>query len=283
MSQANGEMPLIDHLIELRDRLLRCVIVIGVLFVALVAFANDIYGFVAEPLQSILPDGTSMIATEVASPFLAPFKLTLWVCVMLAMPVLLNQLWGFIAPALYDNEKKLMLPLMASSVFLFYAGIAFAYAVVLPLVFGFFTAIGPDGVEIATDINSYLSFVLSLFFVFGLAFEIPIAIYLLIRTGAVAPETLAKKRTYVFLGCFVVGMLVTPPDVISQTILAVPMYLLFEVGLLLGRIGYKPPTDADSDDLDPNDLDQRDGEIGTQSLTRGPGPTGAKPEDIGPP
>lgn len=240
MSQLNGEMPLIDHLIELRDRLLRCVIVIGVLFVALVAFANDIYAFVAEPLQSILPEGTSMIATEVASPFLAPFKLTLWVCVMIAMPVLLNQLWGFIAPALYDNEKKLMLPLMVSSVCLFYAGIAFAYGVVLPLVFGFFTAIGPEGVEIATDINSYLSFVLSLFFVFGLAFEIPIAIFLLIRTGAVEPETLAKKRTYVFLGCFVVGMLVTPPDVISQTILAVPMYLLFEVGLLLGRMAHKP-------------------------------------------
>lgn len=251
MSSSPSEMPLIEHLIELRDRLLRMVIVITVLFVSMVAFANDIYTFVAAPLQDILPEGASMIATEVASPFLAPFKLTLWVAVIGAMPFLLHQLWGFIAPALYDNERQLMMPLMVSSVALFYAGLAFAYAVVLPLVFGFFTAIGPDGVQVMTDINSYLSFVLTLFFVFGLAFEIPVAIFLLIRTGMVEPATLAAKRTYVFLGCFVVGMLVTPPDVISQTILAVPMYLLFEVGLLLGRLTHKPdPIDEIDEEIE---------------------------------
>lgn len=250
MSQS--DMPLVEHLIELRDRLIRMVIAVLVCFVALVAFANDIYTFVAEPLQSLMPEGTSMIATEVASPFLAPFKLTLWVCVAITMPYLLAQLWGFIAPGLYDNERKLAVPLVISSVFLFYAGLAFAYYVVFPLVFGFFTSISPDGVEVMTDINAYLSFVIRLFFVFGLAFEIPVAIFLLIRMNVVEPDSLSGKRPYVFLGCFVLGMLVTPPDVISQTILALPMYLLFEVGLLLGRLakGKRDPIDEIDADID---------------------------------
>jgi len=248
MSDTSSDMPLVEHLIELRNRLVRIVIAILVCFLALVAFANDIYTFVAEPLQSLMPEGTSMIATEVASPFLAPFKLTLWVCVALTMPFTLIQIWGFIAPGLYDNERKLAMPLVVSSILLFYAGLAFAFYVVFPLVFGFFTSISPDGVAVMTDINSYLSFVMSLFMVFGLAFEIPVAIYLLIRMGVVEPDALAKKRPYVFLACFVVGMLVTPPDIISQTILALPMYLLFEVGLLFGRLSYKG--DSELDELD---------------------------------
>lgn len=229
-------MPFVAHLIELRTRLVRACIAIGVVFVALIAFANDIYSFVAAPLQAIMPEGTSMIATEVASPFLAPFKLTLWVSVAVVMPYLLSQVWGFVAPALYDQERKLALPILLSSITLFYAGIAFAYFVVLPLVFGFFTSISPDGVAVMTDINAYLSFVLTLFMVFGLTFEIPVAIFLLVRMGTVSPETLAAKRAYIFLGCFVLGMLVTPPDIISQTVLAVPMYALFELGLLFGRL-----------------------------------------------
>lgn len=242
MTQNNSEMPLVDHLIELRTRLVRMVVAILVCFVALAAFSNDIYAFVAAPLQDLMPEGTTMIATEVASPFLAPFKLTLWVCVMLVMPYLLSQLWGFIAPALYTSEKRLAIPLLVSSTVLFYAGMAFAYFLVFPLVFGFFTAVSPEGVAVMTDINSYLSFVLSLFFIFGLAFEVPVAIYLLIRMGVVEAEDLAKKRPYVFLACFVVGMFVTPPDIISQTILALPTYLLFEVGLFFGRMA-KPKTD----------------------------------------
>lgn len=260
MSANNSEMPLVEHLIELRDRLIRMVLAILVCFVALVAFANDIYTFVAEPLQSLMPEGTSMIATEVASPFLAPFKLTLWVCVALTMPYLLIQLWGFIAPGLYDSERKLALPLVVSSILLFYAGLAFAYYVVFPLVFGFFTSISPDGVEVMTDINAYLSFVMRLFFVFGLAFEIPVAIFLLIRMNVVEPASLSGKRPYVFLTCFVLGMLVTPPDVISQTILALPMYLLFEVGLFLGKIAHKP--DRELDDVD----DEIDRQIGSDDL-----------------
>ena len=245
MSNSTGDMPIVEHLIELRNRLIRMVLAVLVCFLALVAFANDIYTFIAAPLQSLMPEGTSMIATEVASPFLAPFKLTLWVCVAITMPYLLIQIWGFIAPGLYDSEKRLAVPLVVSSIFLFYAGLAFAYYVVFPLVFGFFTSISPDGVEVMTDINAYLSFVMRLFFVFGLAFEIPVAIFLLIRMGVVEPDSFASKRPYVFLSCFVLGMLVTPPDVISQTILALPMYLLFEVGLLLGRLMHKKKDELD--------------------------------------
>ncbi|MBB3230038.1 twin-arginine translocase subunit TatC [Halomonas stenophila] len=231
-----AQAPLIEHLIELRSRLMRAVVAILVIFLGLYAFANDIYGFVAEPLMALLPEGSQMIATEVASPFLAPFKLTLVVAVFIAVPYVLHQAWAFVAPGLYDNEKALALPILASSILLFYAGAAFAYYVVFPLLFAFFTQTGPENVAVMTDINQYLNFVLKLFFAFGVAFEIPIATFLLILSGATTVESLSKKRPYIILGCFVVGMLLTPPDVISQSLLAVPMYLLYEVGLLFGRL-----------------------------------------------
>ena len=230
------EKPLVSHLIELRDRLLRAIACVLVIFLALFAFSNDIYTFVSEPLQALLPENTTMIATEVASPFFAPFKLTLVVAVLIAMPFLLYQIWGFIAPGLYQRERRLVVPIFLSSVLLFYAGMAFAYYVVFPLVFGFFTSIGPEGVAIMTDINSYLDFVLKLFFAFGLAFEIPIATLVLIASGVTTPQKLAQKRPYVILGCFVVGMLLTPPDVISQSMLALPMWILFEAGVVMGRL-----------------------------------------------
>lgn len=233
---ADPQLPLIAHLTELRNRLLFCVLAILAIFAGLFSFANEIYTFVAAPLQQLLPPGTSMIATEVASPFLTPFKLTLVGAVFLAMPVLLHQLWSFISPGMYSNEKRIAAPLLLSSVLLFYAGIAFAYFVVFPLIFGFFTAIGPENVTIMTDINRYLDFVLKLFFAFGFAFEIPIAIVLLCWTGTVEARSLAEKRPYIIVACFVAGMLLTPPDVISQALLAVPMWLLFEVGLLFGRL-----------------------------------------------
>ncbi|MCC5881298.1 MAG: twin-arginine translocase subunit TatC [Halomonas sp.] len=234
--QELGQAPLIEHLIELRSRLLRAVLAIFVIFLGLYPFANEIYTFVAQPLMGMLPEGSQMIATEVASPFLAPFKLTLVVAVFVAIPYVLHQAWAFVAPGLYDNEKALALPLLASSVGLFYAGAAFAYYAVFPLLFQFFTQTGPENVAVMTDINQYLNFVLKLFFAFGVAFEIPIATFLLIASGATTVESLARKRPYIILGCFVVGMLLTPPDVISQSLLAVPMYLLYEVGILFGRL-----------------------------------------------
>jgi len=228
--------PLVDHLTELRDRLLRCLLAVMVLFLGLFWFANDIYTVVSEPLRRFLPEGSSMIATEVASPFLTPFKLTLVLAVFLAVPIILHQAWAFISPGLYRREKRIAVPLLVSSVLLFYAGVAFAYFVVFPLVFAFFTSAAPAGIAVMTDINRYLDFILTLFFAFGLAFEIPVATVLLIWTGIVTPDALAHKRPYVLVGCFVVGMLLTPPDVFSQTLLAVPMWLLFEAGVFCGRL-----------------------------------------------
>lgn len=245
------QAPLIEHLIELRMRLVRAVVVIFVVFLGLYAFANDIYGFVAEPLMALLPPGSQMIATEVASPFLAPFKLTLVVAVFIAIPFVLHQAWAFIAPGLYDNEKALAIPILVSSIGLFYAGAAFAYYVVFPLLFAFFTQAGPENVTVMTDINQYLNFVLKLFFAFGVAFEIPIATFLLILSGATSVESLSKKRPYVFLGCFVIGMLLTPPDVVSQSLLAVPMYLLYEVGLLFGRLVRKRRDEQATEEQEP--------------------------------
>jgi len=230
------ELPLVAHLVELRSRLLRAIGSIAIAFSCLFYFANDIYAYVAAPLQKFLPESSTMIATEVASPFLTPFKLTLFVSVLLAVPFLLYQLWSFIAPGLYRNEKVIAIPLLVSSVLLFYTGMAFAYYVVFPLIFGFFTSVGPEGVAVMTDIGSYLDFVLKLFFAFGVAFEIPVATILLIISGVISAENLAKKRPYVLVVCFVLGMLLTPPDVISQSLLAVPMWMLFEVGIFLGRM-----------------------------------------------
>lgn len=228
-------LPLVAHLTELRDKLLRSLLAILVVFIGLFAFANDIYTFVSRPLRALLPEGATMIATEVASPFLTPFKLTLFTAIFLAIPYVLYQLWSFIAPGMYKHEKRLAIPLLISSIFLFYAGAAFAYFVVFPLIFAFFTSVGPEDITIMTDINSYLDFVLKLFFAFGLAFEIPIAAVLMIWSGITTAEDLARKRPYIIVGCFVFGMLLTPPDIISQALLAVPMWMLFEVGVFFGR------------------------------------------------
>lgn len=240
--------PLITHLLELRNRLLYVILTVLIIFACLFSFANDIYTYVSEPLRSLLPEGATMIATDVASPFLTPFKLTGVLAVFLAVPFILYQAWAFIAPGMYKHEKRIAIPLLVSSVLLFYAGIAFAYYVVFPLIFGFFTSIAPEGVSIMTDINSYLNFILKLFFAFGIAFEIPIATILLIWTGVTTSDNLAAKRPYVVVVCFIFGMLLTPPDIISQSLLAIPVWILFEVGILAGRM-IKPQKDK-TDDTD---------------------------------
>ena len=229
------EQPLIAHLAELRDRLLRCLACVFAVFIGLSIFANDIYSMIAGPLLAQLPEESSMIATEVAAPFLVPFKLTFFAAVFVCVPYLLYQAWAFVAPGLYENERRLVLPLMSSSVFLFYLGNAFAFFIVFPLLFAFLTSTAPAGVTVMTDISHYLNFILKMFFAFGVAFEVPIAIILLVWTGLASVESLARKRPYIIVGAFTAGMLLTPPDIISQVLLAVPVWLLFELGLILGR------------------------------------------------
>jgi sec-independent protein translocase protein TatC len=228
--------PLVNHMLELRDRLLRTFIAVFVVFVCMFPFSEQLYLFISEPIRSFLPESSTMIATEVASPFLTPFKLTLILAIYLTMPFILYQLWAFIAPGLYKKEKRVVLPLFFSSVILFYAGMAFAFYVVFPLVFMFFTSVAPEGISVMPDIRAYLDFALKLFLAFGLSFEIPIAVVILSWLGTVDPDNLAKKRPYVFVLCFILGMLLTPPDIISQILLAIPMWLLFEVGVLFGRM-----------------------------------------------
>ncbi|MFT4714764.1 MAG: sec-independent protein translocase protein TatC [Candidatus Azotimanducaceae bacterium] len=242
---ADEGQPLVAHLIELRGRVLRSLAAVIVIFLPLFYFANDIYGFVSKPLRAFLPEGATMIATEVASPFLTPFKLTLVLAIFIAIPYILHQIWSFIAPGLYKNEKRVAFPLLISSILLFYAGIAFAFYVVFPLVFGFFTSVAPEGVTVMTDINKYLDFVLKLFFAFGIAFEIPIATILLVWTGATDVASLRKKRAYVVVGCFVVGMLLTPPDIISQVLLALPMWVLYEIGIIFSSVMIRPEEDQE--------------------------------------
>ena len=233
MSEANT---LISHLIELRNRILRALLSVLLVFLCLVYFAQDLYHWLATPLLEAMPENSQMIATDVASPFFAPFKLTLVVSFFIAIPAVLYQVWGFVAPGLYKNEKKLVAPLLFSSTLLFYGGIAFAYYVVFPIAFSFFTQVAPEDVLISTDISSYLNFVLKLFFAFGLSFEIPVAIILMCWMGITDAQSLRAKRPYVIVGVFVIGMLLTPPDVISQTLLAIPMWILFEFGVLVGAI-----------------------------------------------
>ena len=228
--------PLVNHMLELRDRLLRTFIAVFVVFVCMFPFSEQLYLFISEPIRSFLPESSTMIATEVASPFLTPFKLTLILAIYLTMPFILYQLWAFIAPGLYKKEKRVVLPLFFSSVILFYAGMAFAFYVVFPLVFMFFTSVAPEGISVMPDIRAYLDFALKLFLAFGLSFEIPIAVVILSWLGTVDPDNLAKKRPYVFVLCFILGMLLTPPDIISQILLAIPIWLLFEVGVLFGRM-----------------------------------------------
>lgn len=242
------KQPLISHLIELRNRLIRIVIAVGVFFLVLFPFANELYSTISQPLLQHLPAGSSMIATEVASPFIAPFKFTIVLAFFIAIPFVLYQVWYFVAPGLYSAEKKLLLPLLFSSTALFYLGMVFAYYVVFPLIFGFFVAVAPEGVTVMTDISRYLDFVLKLFFAFGIAFEVPIATILLVWMGLTTPEKLVAKRAYVIVAAFVIGMVLTPPDVISQTLLALPMWFLFEVGVFFSKMIQKHRPDSERQD-----------------------------------
>lgn len=229
------ETTLLSHLVELRSRLLKIAAAVLLVFLVLIPWSRKIFALVSEPLRDVLP-GNAMIATAVASPLLTPFKLTFFVALFIAMPIVLYQVWAFVAPGLYKKEKRFAMPLLASSIALFYLGIAFAYYVVFPLIFGFFTAVAPEGVEVQTDISLFLDFITTIVFAFGLAFEVPIATVLIVWTGLTTPKKLGKARPYVFLGAFVVGMMLTPPDVISQTLLAVPVYMLYELGILMAKI-----------------------------------------------
>jgi len=234
--EQDQEQPLLVHLVELRSRLLRCVIAVLVLFCGFFAFANEIYSFFIIPITDALPNGSTMLATGTIAPFLTPFKLTFYLAFYLAIPVILHQLWGFISPGLYQKEKRFALPLLISSILLFYSGMAFAYFVVCPILFQFMAGIEIPGVTYMPDISENLGLMLKLFFAFGVAFEMPIATLLLISSGFTTAESLANKRAYIIVGCFVLGMLLTPPDIISQVMLALPMWLLFEVGVLLGKM-----------------------------------------------
>lgn len=236
LAQAMAASPLVSHLIELRERIFKALLAVCVMFLALFYFSNDIYNLLAMPLRAQLPEGSQMIATGIVSPFLAPFKLTLVVSLFAAMPVVLHQIWSFVAPGLYQHEKKMAIPLLMLSIVLFYSGIAFAYLVVFPLVMGFLMHVGPESVQVMPDINEYLSIALKLFFAFGLAFEIPVATILLVWSGALSVSALKEKRPYVLVACFVFAMLLTPPDVISQIMLAIPMYALFELGILFSHL-----------------------------------------------
>ena len=244
---ADQEQPLIAHLAELRDRLLRALACIFAVFLALTFFSDDIYHAIAMPLLAQMPENTSMIATEVASPFLVPFKLAFFTAVFLTMPYTLYQAWAFIAPGLYEKELHFALPLLITSIILFYVGISFAYFVVFPLLFAFLTSVAPAGVSVMTDISHYLDFVLKLFFAFGLAFEVPIATILLVSTGITTTEALAAKRAYIIVGAFTIGMLLTPPDIVSQCLLALPVWLLFEAGLLLSSYFKSSADEAEAD------------------------------------
>ena len=224
-----------SHLLELRTRLIRVLICLGILSVAGIPFASQIYAFVASPLLDILPVGSSMIATQVTSPFMAPLKLVLFTALLITIPYLFYEIWMFMSPGLYKNEKSFVAPLMVSTILLFSAGVAFAYLVVLPIIFKFFIGVAPESIQVMTDINQYLSFVIKLIFAFGIAFEIPVATFLLIRTGIAKKESLIKARPYLIILFFVIGMLLTPPDIFSQLFLAIPMWILFELGLLFSK------------------------------------------------
>lgn len=239
--EADAGQPLVEHLIELRTRLMRALIAIAFVLGCLLFFSNEIYEFVADPLLKHLPDhdNSSIIVTDVPAAFLTPFKLTFFTAVFFCMPFLLYQIWAFIAPAMYQNEKALALPIFFSSVVLFYLGVAFAYYVVFPLIFEFFLSIAPTMVTVMPDITSHLNLVIKLFFAFGIAFEIPVATVIMILAGVISPDKLIEKRPYVVVGCFVAGMLLTPPDPFSQAMLALPLWLLFETGVFFGRFALK--------------------------------------------
>ena len=248
------ETTFISHLLELRDRLLRAVGAGLLLFLVVAPFANTLYEYLAAPLMSVLPEGNTMISTEPHGPFFVPFKFAFAFATAVAMPYLLYQLWAFVAPGLYDSEKRLAIPLLVSSSGLFYLGIMFAYFVVFPIIFKFFTSTAPEGVAVMTDINAYLSFVLKLFFAFGLAFEVPVATVLMVKMGVTTTTSLAAKRPYIIVGAFVVGMLLTPPDLFSQTMLAIPVWILFEIGLYVSK-AVKPRASEDPSDISDDELE----------------------------
>ena len=239
-------MPLIAHLVELRSRLLRAVIAVGVVFLGMLPFSNQLYTFVARPLIERLPKGTSLIATEVAAPFLVPFKFTMVLACFVAIPFILYQAWHFVAPGLYARERRMAMPIVVLSVLLFYGGAAFAYLVVFPLAFGFFVSTAPQGVTVMTDMSRYLEFVITLLFSFGIAFQVPIVAVILVWLGVTTPQAMIAKRSYVIVGVFVVAAVLTPPDVLSQTLLAVPMWLLFEVGVVISRFYVPRPEEGES-------------------------------------
>lgn len=247
---AGEEQPFVAHLIEFRDRLIRSLCVVILVFIGLTFKANELYALLAGPLTQHLPPGGQMIAIGVASPFLAPMKLAFFLALFLSVPYLLYQAWAFVAPGLYRHEKRIALPLLVVSILLFYSGMAFAYFVVFPLVFQFMVLTAPPGVAVMTDINQYMDFVLTLFVAFGVAFEVPIATILLIVSGIVSRETVAEWRPYAIVLAFVVGAFLTPPDVISQTLMALPIWILFELGLLASRLYVReaalPGADASS-------------------------------------
>jgi len=251
-AQVDQEQTFLEHLVELRSRLLKACVSVLVALVFLLPFSRQLYALLAAPLTAHLPAGSSMIAIDVASPFLTPFKLSLLLAFIVAIPAVLYQLWAFVAPALYRHEQRLARPLLYTSVVLFYAGCAFAYFVVFPLVFGFFTRVAPEGVAVMTDISKYLDFVMTLFLAFGVTFEVPIATIILVATGITTVKKLTSLRGYIVVGAFALGMLLTPPDVISQTLLALPMWLLFELGVLMARL-LVPATDDAGEAADNED------------------------------
>lgn len=265
------EQSLISHLLELRDRMLRAILCVIIVFIPLAVIANDLYEFLAKPLMEQLPQGTSMIATEPHAPFFVPFKFAFAVAFAISIPYILYQMWAFVAPGLYRHEKRMVYPLMISSTTLFYLGIAFSYYVVFPLIFKFFANSAPEGVAVMTDINSYLGFVLKLFFAFGVAFEVPIATILMVKMGITTPESLAQKRPYIIITAFIVGMLLTPPDIFSQTMLAIPVWILFEAGLFASRHFLKPrEEEAEEDEAFDIDAELDAGEKQLEALDREP-------------
>ena len=231
-----NQQPFLEHLVELRSRILRSLAFVAVLFIPIYYFAKPLFTWVADPLMSRLPEGAGMIATQVASPFLAPFKLAIYAAIFVGIPFLLHQLWSFVSPGLYRHEKRFALPLLLSSIALFYCGMAFSYFLVFPIVFSFMIEVGITDIPMQTDINHYLDFVMKMFLAFGLAFEIPVATLLLAWSGLTTADAMAAKRPYIIIGCFIIGMFLTPPDVVSQLLLALPMWLLFEVGVMLARV-----------------------------------------------
>ena len=230
-----NDMTYIGHLKELRSRIIRILLFTGFILICCLPFTNNIYAFVSDPLLEIIPDGSRMIATEVASPFIAPLRVTIYTALLISIPYFFVELWGFIAPGLYKKEKAFVAPLIISSTILFYFGIIFAYFVVSPIILSFFISSAPDSIQVMTDINKYLDFILKLFFAFGFAFEIPVATFLLITTGLISKERIKKMRPYLIISFFIIGMFLTPPDIFSQLFLAIPMWVLFEIGLLISR------------------------------------------------